>query len=215
MADFTFSDLARIIAILFLTAFYGAVLWSIWESWPHLRSKAFRNSAPKLVFLFLLCVFGAAIRIPGLGWAHDIYTSKMVYGKFMLMPASTNIVNSESSFTGDGTWANVVQLPESYWSWLAEHEFDLIGKYPLGWSPEWETTKWQKTPTTGKALEIANYLSGDGKRHQIGHLIAWAATQEGGYFTYSEDPKKGYRRYVSFRLLIPASKQAVSIFQKI
>lgn len=215
LAEFTPADLGRIITIPFLIAFYGTVIWAVWKCWLTIRSGTWKQVAFKVVPLLALCVGGAAMRLPGLAWTHDIYESKMVYGKFMNLPSPSNKFDSEPSFTGDGVWMHVLDLPESYWSWLAANESDLVGHYPLSWSPGWLTTKWHKTPPEGKATEIVKYLTNPGLPDDIRHLLAWASTQSGGYYTYSEDPKMGYLRYVEFRLLIPASRQAIYIFHKV
>ncbi len=215
IAAFTPADLAKIIALPALVLFWLGVLHLLRGGYGDIRGRKWNAASIKLVLLALIVGAGGVVGVPGLMWIDGLYESKTVFGRAMLLPAPTNRSDSEVSFTGDGRWIRVINLQDSYWTWLAVNESDLMKNYPMTWSPEWKTTKWQKTPVTDAVREITDYLGARTTSSDPAvKLLASGAEETGGYYAFSEDPKRGYLHYVQFYLITPGSKHVICVFSK-
>lgn len=217
VAEFTPADLGEIIVVPVVVMFWLALLHLLRSGYGHLRTRKWIPVTIRL-FLFVLVVGGGGVvGVPGLAWIGGLYESKTVFGKMMLLPAPTIHSDSEVSFTGDGRWIRVIDLPDSYWAWLNAHESDFM-YYPMTWSSEWKTTKWQRTPVTGVARKIIEYLGAGGSSsddlNPALKLLVSGAEQTGCYYAFSEDPERGYLRYVQFYLINPRSKHAICVSSK-
>lgn len=217
IAEFTPADLGKIIGVPMLVMFWLIFLHLLRSGYGRLRGRKWVPATIRLLLLLLIAGGGGVVGVPGLAWVGGLYESKTVFGRLMFLPAPIIRSDSEVSFTGDGRWIRVIDLPDSYWAWLNAHESDLM-HYPMTWSSEWKTTKWQRTPVTGIARKITDYLGTGGAGSEdldsALELLVSGAEQTGGYYTFSEDPQRGYLHYFQFYLINPRSKHVICVSSK-